>query len=88
MYFAVHDSDDDPSEVVARFSAHLQCHSHFSTYNPGFAIPAALVRRIAAVSLGIDFDLYVIYEDDLAVPASDAPADQGSLTLPGFFTHG
>ena len=61
-------------EVMARFSAHLQCHSHFSTNNPGFAIPAALVQRVAALGLGIDFDLYVLYEDEPAVPGSDAPA--------------
>ena len=58
-------------EVLARFSAHLQCHSQFSTYNPGFEIPAALVQRVAALGLGIDFDLYVLYEDEPAGPAPD-----------------
>ena len=51
-------------EAAARFGAVFQCYSQFETANPGFAIPAELVRRTADLGLGFDFDLYVLYEDE------------------------
>lgn len=51
-------------EVAARYDVGFQCHSHFETCNPGFALPSELVRRVAALGLGFDFDLYVFPEDE------------------------
>jgi len=51
-------------EVAQRFGAVFQCYSHFESPNPGFAIPPELVRRVAALGVGFDFDLYVLYEDE------------------------
>ena len=51
-------------ECVRRFDAVLQCASHFETYNPGFALSANLVARVAALELGFDFDLYVLPEEE------------------------
>jgi hypothetical protein len=61
-------------EVARRFHAVFQCHSHFETANPGFAIPAELLARVAALGVGFDFDLYVIYADESETQQSESPA--------------
>lgn len=57
-------------ECVRRFDAVLQCASQFETCNPGFALSANLVARVAALELGFDFDLYVLPEDETAPEGS------------------
>ena len=61
-------------EVARRFDAVFQCASHFETANPGFALPPALVQRVANLGLGFDFDLYVFLPDDGARDAPASPA--------------
>jgi uncharacterized protein DUF4279 len=51
-------------ECVRRFDAVLQCASRFETSNPGFALSPELVARVAALTLGFDFDLYVSPQDE------------------------
>jgi hypothetical protein len=61
-------------QVATQFGAVLQCYSHYETTNPGIAIPPSLVRRVAALGLGFDFDLYVSPREDEQAPASREPA--------------
>lgn len=52
------------SLVTARFPAHIAIATYFRTFTPGFHLPQQLLARVAALGLGIDFDLYFLGQDD------------------------
>ena len=52
------------AEVSRRFEAGLMCACYFRETNPGIHLDSALLRRIAALGLGFDFDLYCLGSDD------------------------
>ena len=62
---------DGVREAASRFRARLVCYSHFHTWNPEFDISADQIRRIAALGLSFEFDLYFTDDDD---PEPDAVA--------------
>jgi hypothetical protein len=48
------------AEAARRFEAAIQCAACFREANPGFHLDAALVARVAALGLSLDFDLYCL----------------------------
>jgi len=55
---------DALAEASRRFEVGLACAAYFHEVNPGFRLDAALLRRIAALGLDFDFDLYCLGTDD------------------------
>ncbi|HEU6450556.1 MAG TPA: DUF4279 domain-containing protein [Gemmatimonadaceae bacterium] len=45
-------------EANARFEVGIMCAAYFREVNPGFHLDSALLARLAALRLDIDFDLY------------------------------
>jgi hypothetical protein len=67
-------------EAARRFSVGISCAIYFHSVNPGFHISNALARRVAAIGLGLDFDLYCLGEE----PRDPvAPPNGGPATRPG-----
>ena len=52
------------AEAARRFEAGIQCAACFREANPGFHLDAALVARVAALGLSLDFDLYCLAAPD------------------------
>jgi hypothetical protein len=48
------------AEAARRFEAGIRCAAYFHEANPGFHLDAALVARVAALGLSLDFDLYCL----------------------------
>lgn len=58
-------------EVVSRFQARFSIYGYSGSFNPTFALSSSLIRRVAALGVGIEFDLYVIYDDDVSANAAE-----------------
>jgi len=63
------------AEAARRFEAGIHCAAYFRDVNPGFHLDAAMVARVAALGLSLDFDLYCL-------GAPDEPGE-GTGTAPG-----
>ena len=48
--------------AASTFDVGLQCVGHFTNVHPGFPLSAEIIRRIAALNLSVDFDLYCYCE--------------------------
>jgi hypothetical protein len=48
------------AEVRTRFEARLEVAAYWREVNPGFCLSASIVKRIAALGLEVDFDLYCL----------------------------
>jgi hypothetical protein len=48
------------TDAVRRFEGGIQCAACFHEANRGFHLDAALVARVAALGLSLDFDLYCL----------------------------
>lgn len=51
-------------EVASRFEAHFSLYHHCSSFNTSFELPATLIRRAAAIGVGIEFDMYFMPADE------------------------
>lgn len=69
-------------EAACRFSAGISCAIYFHSVNPGFHISNALAARVAAIGLGLDFDLYCLGEESRDAEP-DAPPNGGPATRLG-----
>lgn len=58
---------DRVREVASRFTAVIWAAIYTPETNPALAISAATARRLGALELGIDFDIYVVPEEDRPV---------------------
>jgi hypothetical protein len=52
------------SSLGEKCSFGINCVGYYYGANPGLGLSAALIRRLAALGLGIDFDLYNYAETD------------------------
>jgi len=52
------------AETARQFDAGIECAAYFHEVNPGFHLDAALVARVAALGLSLDFDLYCLGSPD------------------------
>lgn len=50
------------------------CAAYFREANPGFHLDVALLRRVAALGLDLDFDLYCLTPAEAAAGADDTAA--------------
>ena len=49
---------DSIANAAAKYCAGLQCVGYYTAAHPGFHMDSDLIRRVAALNLSIDFDLY------------------------------
>jgi len=58
--------------VASKFSVGLQCVGFYTNAHPGFHMDSGLVRRVAALNLSIDFDLYCYCDGECSEPDVDS----------------
>ena len=54
--------------AASKYCVGLQCVGYHTNANPGFHMDSDLIRRVAALGLSIDFDLYCYCDGDCSAP--------------------
>jgi hypothetical protein len=65
---------DALAEAERRFDLGLTCAAYFREVNPGIHLDVVLLRRVAALGLDLDFDLYCLEPADAASGSEETAA--------------